>query len=54
MTTYRFIWKIRGGDMYEQDYRGYEHEVDAADDWIDNHGIIMEEVESLDIKEIDE
>lgn len=51
MTTFTFIWKIREGDVHEQEYRGYEHEVDAADDWIDDHCINMDEIEWMEVKE---
>ena len=51
MSGFTFIWKIIGGDVHEQEYRGYEHEVDAVDDWMENHRIQMDELEWMEIKE---
>jgi hypothetical protein len=53
MATFKFVWKIRGGDLHEQEFRGYEHEFDAADDWIDHHCINMDEIEWMEITESD-
>jgi len=51
MTTYTFIWKLRDGDIHEQEFRGYECEIDAADDWIVQHGINMDEIEWMKVNE---
>lgn len=49
MTTFTIVWKIVGGDIHEQDFRNYECEGDAVDDWMTYHDIDMSEIQRVDI-----
>lgn len=51
MATFTFVWKIRGGDVYEREFREYKDELEAIDDWEECHAIDMNEVEWVNIEE---
>jgi hypothetical protein len=51
MRAFTITWKIIGGDRYEQEFRGYECQGDAIDDWIEQNDIDLSEIERVDIEE---
>lgn len=51
MRTFVITWKIVNGDMHEQEFRGYECEGDAVDDWMEIHNIDLSEIERVNIEE---
>ncbi len=52
MATFKIVWKIIDGDLHEQEFRGYEQEIDAVDDWMEHHNIDMEEIEYIHVNEV--
>lgn len=51
MTNFTIIWKIREGDIHEQEFRGYADKIDAMMDWIIHQCIDMNKVEWYKVNE---
>ena len=51
MHTFTIIWKIVNGDIHEQDFRNYECEGDAVDDWMEHQNVDMSEIEWVKIED---
>lgn len=50
MHTFTVTWKIRGEDMYEQQYIGVVDEIETLEYWRRVHGLTMDEVEYVKLE----
>lgn len=50
--TFRFIWKILGSDIFEQDFRDYTSRTEAKESWKMLWGVDENSLEYLKIEEV--
>lgn len=49
--TYKFIWKLIDGDMYEQEFKGYNSLQEAFEAFYAVHGITHTDCEEFHVEE---